>query len=78
MRFLIRQFRRLRVFCAFVGRVAGDNPDGRTCRISPGTAWELACVYHPSPAAEARNAAMVREAIEWAREIRSRRLADGD
>ena len=42
-------------------------------RISPRTAWELGCVYHPSPAQAARDAADTAEAIAWARRLREER-----
>ena len=67
-----RFFRRLWVAAQFVGRVVHADATG-VYRISPRTAWELACVYHPSPARAARDAADTAEAIAWARRLREER-----
>lgn len=66
-----RFFRRLWTGLGFVGRVYHADASG-VHRISPATAWELGCAYHPSPAQAARNLAMANEMIEQARATRER------
>ena len=69
---ILRFFKRLWVAAQFAGRVVRADATG-VYRISPRTAWELGCVYHPSPAQAARDAADTAKAIDWARRLREER-----